>query len=125
MRPLQLSQNNSACVQNIIFLYLYFIIATFTVFALWSLAGFAFVGHKAFDETCKMMELHYQGNPNDYVTDNLPCEDLERAGDSVTEAQLGANAAVEAGNEQLERMLQITCTHYQHHSKRKHVNRCF
>ena len=106
-----------AHVQNIIFLYLYFIVATFTVFALWSLAGLAFVGHRAFDETCKMMELHYQGNPNDYVTDNLPCDDLAKAGDAVTEAQEGANAAVEAGNEQLERTFQLICCQNQFHTR--------
>lgn len=85
-------------MQSIIFLYLYFILATFTVFALWSLAGFGFVGNKAFEETCTMMDLHAQGQKNKYVLDNLPCDELAKAADSVTEAQAGANAAVEDGN---------------------------
>ena len=94
-----------ARLQSIIFLYLYFIVATFTVFFLWSLAGFAFVGNKAFDETCKMMDLHAQGYQNEYVLDNLPCDDLATAGAAVREAQLAANTEVEEGNTSIERTI--------------------
>ena len=91
-----------ARLQSIIFLYLYFIVATFTVFFLWSLAGFAFVGNKSFRETCTMMDLHAQGNKNQYVVNNLPCDDLATAGDAVRESQVAANAQVVEGNAQLE-----------------------
>jgi hypothetical protein len=92
-------------MQNIVFLYIYFIVATFTVFALWSLAGFGIVGNKAFRETCDMMELHTQGYKNEFVLDKLSCAELKKAGNAITEAQLGANAAVNEGNMQLNGVL--------------------
>jgi hypothetical protein len=86
-------------MQRITFVYLFFILATFTVFALWSLAGFALAGLRAFDETCTMMDLHAQGQKNEYVEEKLPCDKLAEAGNIVLEAQLGANAVVAKGNE--------------------------
>lgn len=93
------------CVQSIIFLYLFFILATGLVFACWVLAGFALIGNKAFDETCEMMQLHAAGQKNQWVLENLPCDELAKAGDAVSEAQVGGNAAVESANGDIESML--------------------
>jgi hypothetical protein len=97
-------------VQSIIFLYLYFILATFVVFACWILAGFALLGNEAFSETCDMMELHVAGQRNPYVLENLRCDQLADAGAAVSEAQAAGNVAVKDANTQINGTAR-TCSH--------------